>query len=95
MQSNTVMTISINLNKAREIHKNKIREARAPKLENLDLAFMRAVETSDTKERAAIAKKKQALRDATKQSAIEEATDVEDLILSWDEDLLGPSPYNN
>ena len=36
--------ITINLDKAREIHKGKMREARAPKLQALDVAFMRAVE---------------------------------------------------
>jgi hypothetical protein len=56
----------ININKAKDIHKNKFRNARKPLLEALDVAFMRAVETGDTAKQAEIAAKKQALRDITK-----------------------------
>ena len=89
------MTISINLDKAKEIHKDKIRAARASKFTELDIAFMQTVETGDTKKRAVITKQKQALRDATKNPAIEEATLVEEIKAAWDEELLGPSPYSN
>ncbi len=40
--------ITINLDKAKEIQKNRWRTARKPILEKLDTQFMRAVETGDT-----------------------------------------------
>ncbi len=58
--------ITCNISKAQEIHLDKIREARAPKLVALDIAFMRAVEQGDTAKQAEIAAQKQALRDITK-----------------------------
>ena len=77
--------------KAKEIHKDNIRAARAPKLAELDIEFQRAVETSaDT---SAIAAKKQALRDAPADSGIDAATDTNALKAQWKSDLLGTSPY--
>ena len=84
--------ITINLDKAREIHKDKIREARAPQLAALDVQFMRAVEQADTATQAEIAAKKQALRDATKAPGIAAATDLDKLKTAW-LPLLGESPY--
>tara|TARA_R100000773_G_scaffold42094_1_gene39086 strand:- start:80 stop:340 length:261 start_codon:yes stop_codon:yes gene_type:complete len=85
------MGFGINMAKAKEIHKNNIRVARAPKLAELDIEFQRAVETSaDT---SAIAAKKQALRDAPADSGIDAATDTDALKAQWKSDLLGTSPY--
>jgi len=82
--------ITINLDKAREIHKDKMREARTPKLAALDVAFQRVLETgADIKP---IAVEKQALRDVTKDPDIAAATDVEELKAAWPE-ILGSSPY--
>lgn len=57
--------IVCNINKAKAIHLNKFREARLPKLQALDVQFMKAVEQTDTEKQAEIALKKQALRDVT------------------------------
>lgn len=57
--------ITINLDKAKEIQKNRWRTARKPILEKLDTQFMRAVETGDTAKQQQIATQKQALRDVT------------------------------
>ena len=57
--------ITINLDKAKEIQKNRWRTARKPILEKLDTEFMRAVETGDTAKQQQIATQKQALRDVT------------------------------
>lgn len=57
--------ITINLDKAKEIQKNRWRTARKPILEKLDTQFMRAVETGDTVKQQQIATQKQALRDVT------------------------------
>jgi len=56
----------VNISNAQLIHLDKFRAARAPKLAALDIAFMKAVETFNAGEQAAIAAKKQALRDVTK-----------------------------
>ena len=56
----------VNIAKAKEVHYNKFRTARAPKLQKLDIDFMKAVETGDTAKQAEIAAQKQALRDVTK-----------------------------
>lgn len=57
--------ITINLDKAKEIQKNRWRTARKPILEKLDTQFMRAVETGDTSKQQQIATQKQSLRDVT------------------------------
>jgi len=71
--------INIDMTKAKEIWRDKIREERKPKLEKLDVDYMRAVEADDATEKAAIAAKKQALRDATSDPAIDAATTPEAL----------------
>jgi len=76
---------------AKEIHKEKIREARQPLLTKLDIDFQRALETSaDTTE---IVAKKKALRDAPNADAIKNATSIDDLRKQWDSSILGTSPY--
>ena len=55
------MGITVNITKAKNIWKDKIRRARKPKLESLDVEFMQAQETgADT---SAIVAKKKELRD--------------------------------
>lgn len=67
--------IVINLDKAKEIQKNKLREERKPLLESLDVQFVRALETGqDTTE---IVAEKQRLRDITKQA--DAATTIDEL----------------
>lgn len=60
------MSIRINIDKAKAIKLDQFRAEREPKLEALDIAFMRAFEKADTAECARIAAEKQALRDVTK-----------------------------
>ena len=71
--------ITVNMTKAVEIKKEMIRAERAPKLAELDVEFMRAVEAGDTELQATIAAKKQALRDATDDPAIAAATTPDEL----------------
>ena len=86
------MGFGIDMAKAKEIHKNKIRQARAPKLAELDIEFQKALETSaDT---SAIVSKKQALRDAPADSGIAAASDADALKAQWKTDILGNSPYS-
>ena len=83
--------IKINMTKARDIHREKIRQARNPKLAAKDVEFQRALETgADT---TTIVSEKQALRDAPSDAAIEAATTPDELKAAWDSDLLGDSPY--
>ena len=83
--------INVNMTKARDIHREKVREARNPKLAAKDVEFQRALETgADT---ATIVGEKQALRDAPAAAVIDAATTPEELKAAWDSDLLGDSPY--
>ena len=79
--------IAVDMQKAREIHKNNLRAARAPKLAALDVDFMRAVESADAGAWAAIAAKKQALRDVTSDPSIAAATTPEELVAAIPEAL--------
>tara|TARA_R100000655_G_scaffold55861_1_gene93975 strand:- start:1390 stop:1650 length:261 start_codon:yes stop_codon:yes gene_type:complete len=86
------MGFGIDMAKAREIHKTKIRAARTSKLAELDVEFQKAQETSaDT---SAIVAKKQALRDAPAASSIGSATTTDELKAQWDTATLGTSPYS-
>lgn len=71
--------ITVNMAKAREIKREKIRTQRAPLLAALDVDFMRAVEAGDTAEQARIAAEKQRLRDAPEDPRIEAAKTPEEL----------------
>jgi len=55
----------VHLEKAKAIHQDKWRAARKPKLEKLDIDFMKAVEAGDSQKQSEIAAQKQALRDVT------------------------------
>ena len=85
------MGFGINMAKAKEIHKTNIRAARGPKLAELDVEFQRAIETSS--DTSAIVAKKQALRDAPADSAIDAATDEAGLKAQWNTGILGETPY--
>jgi len=69
----------VDMPKAREIHRARLREKRAPLLAALDIDYQRADETGDTKLKKTIAAKKKALRDATDDASIEAAATPEEL----------------
>jgi len=71
--------IRVNMDKARDIKRDIIRSERKPLFEALDVEFMRSVEAADLAKQAEIAAKKQALRDATQDPAIEAAQTPEEL----------------
>ena len=81
------------LSAAKEIFRDKVKEARTPLLASEDVAFMMALENDDSSARAASVAKKKALRDATKASAIDAASSIEELTAAWDTSVLGDSPY--
>ena len=85
--------ISEDLTKATEIFKDKIREVRKPLLDAEDVVYMKALEADDSAAKTASVTKKNALRDATDDSAISAATTIDELKAAWDADVLGDSPY--
>jgi len=72
-------TIVHDMVRCRDIHRDKLRELRKPKLAALDIAYQRADEAGDSKLKKDIAKQKQVLRDITKNPRIEAAKTVDDL----------------
>jgi len=86
------MGFGIDMAKAKEIHKGNIREAREPKLAELDIEFQKALETGAST--TDIVAKKQALRDAPADSGINAATSTDELKAQWKTDILGTSPYS-
>lgn len=75
--------ISTNMTKAREIHKRRLRAARAPLLADLDVAYQRADEADDKSSKRAIATRKQAPRDVTSDPAIAAAQTPDELAAVW------------
>ena len=84
------MGFGIDMSRARDIHRNNIRQARKDKLAELDIEYQRATETSaDT---SAIVAKKQVLRDYPARAGIDTAADTTELKADWDTTILGDKP---
>lgn len=79
--------VAVDMPKAREIWRDKMRAARAPLLAALDVAVQRADEAGDVDAKAAAVAKKQQLRDVTSAPEIEAAPTPEDLMKVWPEVL--------
>ena len=86
------MGFGIDMAKAKEIHKNRIRAAKTEKFKELDIEFQKALETGAST--TDIVAKKQALRDAPADSEIAAASDTDALKAQWKTDILGDSPYS-
>jgi hypothetical protein len=92
------MSIGINTEKAKEIHKTHIRSVRNPLLQEKDIEFMRSIESGNSENIERISEEKQVLRDVTEivnsveisSSSVLEVT--EELKQVWDESILGPNP---
>ena len=69
--------VSVDMDKARGIQKDVIRQERAPELESLDIQTMKALEAGG--DVAEVAAKKKVLRDATDDPRIEAASTPEEL----------------
>jgi hypothetical protein len=76
--------ITIDINKAKDVWKEKIRQARTSALEKLDIDFIKAQETSS--DTTSIVADKQTLRDLPSQ--VDTATTVDEIKAVWN-DLLG------
>lgn len=82
--------IKVNMDKAREIHKNFFRQARKPTLEQLDGEYVRALEQN--KDTSEIVAKKQELRDVTMHPDLLAAKNINELKNVWPE-ILGEKPF--
>lgn len=71
--------ININMDKAREIHKQNIREMRQPLFQKADVEYIIALEKGDEIKVNEIKEIKQALRDATSYEGIYTAQTPEEL----------------
>lgn len=71
--------IGVDMPKARDIHRARLRVARAPLLAALDIETMRATEKSDIGALAEVLTKKQDLRDAPAHAAIDRAKTPDEL----------------
>ena len=85
--------ISEDMDAAKAIFKDKIREVRKPLLEAEDVVYMKALEADDADAKAASVTKKGKLRDAPAASAITNADTIAKLKAAWDTSVLGDSPY--
>lgn len=71
--------IVVDMSRARDIHRDRLRAARAPLLAALDIETMRVTEKADSVALAEVARKKQMLCDAPAHRAIEEAKTPDEL----------------
>ena len=79
------MAITIDITKAKEVWKNKIRSKRTEVFKKLDVDFVRAQEaSSDT---SAIVTKKNTLRDLP--GDVDSASTIDEIKAVWNTDLLG------
>lgn len=81
--------VVIDVEKAKEVWKRRMREARAPIMTKLDAEYFRALETQDNAKATEVATKKQLLRDVTKLPALLNATTVEEIEGVWPDYLKG------
>lgn len=85
------MPLSIDLIIVKNIHRDNIRKARQPLLDDLDIQFMQALEQG--KDTSSIVALKQTLRDEPDNPDIDAATTINEVKEQWNEGLLGNSPY--
>jgi hypothetical protein len=81
--------VVIDVEKAKEVWKRRMREARTPIMTKLDAEYFRALETADTAKASEIATKKQLLRDVTTLPDLLNATSVEQIEGVWPDYLKG------
>lgn len=84
--------VEVDMPKAREVMREKMRAARVPLLDALDADYLRADETGDAATKATVTARKQALRDVTAIPAIDSARTPDELKAAWPREL-GASPY--
>lgn len=83
----------IDMSLAREVHRDKLRAARAPKLIELDALYLREMERGPQGKPQDIATQKQVLRDLPQDTKIDAAASPAALRALWPTSLLGATPY--
>lgn len=73
--------ITVNMVKARNIWRDRLRAERKPRMEKLDVEYQRADEAGDAAWKADVANRKQVLRDAPQDPRIDSAATPQDLTL--------------
>jgi len=81
-------SLTVDMAKARNIWRDRMRRARTPKLAALDVEYQRADEAGDILKKRDVAARKQALRDVTNDPRIDAAQTPEALKAVWP-DVLG------
>lgn len=71
--------VETDMAKARDIHRDNLRAERGPKLDALDVDYMKALEDADTAAQQAIVSVKQVLRDVTADARIDGAATPDEL----------------
>ena len=71
--------IKVNIEKAKEVQKDRLRQERTAKFEQLDRDFMLAMAKGDNAGALAIEEQREKLRDVTKHEALMSAMTVEQL----------------
>ena len=79
--------VVVNLTKAKEIWKNKLRRARKPILEKLDVEYIKALENEDSSKAKEIVSLKKKLRDVTVSRELTGAKSIESIKDYWPEIL--------
>lgn len=85
--------IKFDLNIALDIHKDEIRKKRKEVFPDLDVQFMKALESGNMELAAEIGAKKNQLRNLTNIDT-GSIQSIDDLKSMWPEELLGSSPYS-
>lgn len=84
--------VTVDMPKARQVHRQRLRAMRAPRMAALDVDFMRALETADAARQAEIGAAKQALRAVTDDPRIEAARNPAELAAVIPAALQDPAP---
>ena len=79
--------VRVNMAKARNVWRDRLRAARGPAFALLDIAYQRADEIGDEEEKRRIVARKQALRDAPADPRIDAAASLVELQEVWPEGL--------
>ena len=74
---------TIDLERAKDVWRNKMRPVRDARLKQLDLAWMQAMERGDAAAAAAVAAQKQELRDITKRDELKYAKSLAEVKAFW------------
>lgn len=81
-----------NKDRAKKVLQTQIRNLRGELFKELDVAYLRAVESGDTELQSEISNRKQTLRDLTNIDTGSFET-REELLALWPTDILGKNPY--